>query len=183
MWQNRLKKLHFKNSFIFRFFHINKVIVYLWQNAPSDPAGVGYGGVLILIYSCSTYIVILSWALLYLVFSFSSQLPWAACSNYWNSGKTDPAAISRPSDDWKKKCLFQSFVFQGKMTQATGATRPTQPRLPLNSGSMLPSQSSFGVISRSGLVVIIFFLPDDECWLSQGALRRSGVYDGTLCCV
>ncbi|XP_040901650.1 sodium- and chloride-dependent GABA transporter 2-like [Toxotes jaculatrix] len=32
-----------------------------------------------------TYIIILSWALLYLVFSFSSQLPWASCNNYWNT--------------------------------------------------------------------------------------------------
>lgn len=113
MWQNRLKKLHFKNSFRFRFFHINKVIVYLWQNAPSDPAGVGYGGVLILIYSCSTYIVILSWALLYLVFSFSSQLPWATCSNYWNSGKTDPAAIN-PLMTEKKNVSFRVLFFRAK---------------------------------------------------------------------
>uniref|UniRef100_A0A3B4UFJ9 Si:ch211-132b12.3 n=1 Tax=Seriola dumerili TaxID=41447 RepID=A0A3B4UFJ9_SERDU len=32
-----------------------------------------------------TYIIILSWALLYLVFSFSSQLPWSSCNNYWNT--------------------------------------------------------------------------------------------------
>lgn len=49
-------------------------------------AGIGYGGQLILFYSCMTYIIILSWALLYLVFSFSSQLPWANCNNDWNTG-------------------------------------------------------------------------------------------------
>ncbi|XP_070826073.1 sodium- and chloride-dependent GABA transporter 2-like [Chaetodon trifascialis] len=32
-----------------------------------------------------TYMIILSWALLYLVFSFSYQLPWATCNNYWNT--------------------------------------------------------------------------------------------------
>uniref|UniRef100_A0AAV2J4E0 Uncharacterized protein n=1 Tax=Knipowitschia caucasica TaxID=637954 RepID=A0AAV2J4E0_KNICA len=32
-----------------------------------------------------TYIIILAWALLYLIFSFSSQLPWASCQNYWNT--------------------------------------------------------------------------------------------------
>ncbi|KAM9318640.1 sodium- and chloride-dependent GABA transporter 2-like [Pholidichthys leucotaenia] len=32
-----------------------------------------------------TYIILLAWALLYLIFSFSSQLPWASCNNYWNS--------------------------------------------------------------------------------------------------
>lgn len=45
----------------------------------------------------------------------------------------------------EKKNLFQSFVFQDKMTQEIGATRPTQLLLPLNSGSMLMSQS--GIIS------------------------------------
>lgn len=84
---------------------------------------------------------------------------------------------------WLKKFLFQSFVFQAKTTQAIGATKPTQPLPPLNSGSMSMSQSSFWVISRSRLVVITFFLPDDECWLSQEALRRSGVYGGTFYCV
>lgn len=83
----------------------------------------------------------------------------------------------------EKKILFQSFVFQAKMTQAIGATRPTQPLLPLNSGSMLMSQSNLWAISRSRLVVIIFFLPDDGCWLSQEALRRLGVYDGRFYCV
>lgn len=50
-------------------------------------SGIGFGGQLILFYSCMTYIIILSWALLYLVFSFSSQLPWASCNNDWNTGK------------------------------------------------------------------------------------------------
>ncbi|KAL0973415.1 hypothetical protein UPYG_G00203280 [Umbra pygmaea] len=32
-----------------------------------------------------SYIIILAWALFYLVFSFSSQLPWASCTNPWNT--------------------------------------------------------------------------------------------------
>ena len=57
-------------------------------NVKSGPAGIGYGGQLITLYTCTTYIMILSWALLYLMLSFSSQLPWASCNNYWNTGKT-----------------------------------------------------------------------------------------------
>lgn len=32
------------------------------------------------------YILIEVWALVYLVFSFSSQIPWATCNNTWNTG-------------------------------------------------------------------------------------------------
>lgn len=34
-----------------------------------------------------SYILIQVWALFYLVFSFSSQLPWVSCENTWNTGK------------------------------------------------------------------------------------------------
>lgn len=56
------------------------------ESTISGPAGIGLSGQLILFYSCMTYIIILSWALFYLVFSFSSPLPWATCNNYWNTG-------------------------------------------------------------------------------------------------
>ncbi|KAM9853485.1 sodium- and chloride-dependent GABA transporter 2-like [Aulostomus maculatus] len=56
-----------------------------WRRLCPLAEGIGYGGQLILFYSCMTYIIILSWALFYLVFSFSSQLPWASCSNHWNT--------------------------------------------------------------------------------------------------
>ncbi|XP_030599363.1 sodium- and chloride-dependent GABA transporter 2-like isoform X2 [Archocentrus centrarchus] len=56
-----------------------------WRKLCPLAEGIGYGGQLIIFYSCMTYIIILSWALLYFVFSFSSQLPWASCNNYWNT--------------------------------------------------------------------------------------------------
>ncbi|MEQ2197348.1 hypothetical protein XENOCAPTIV_028064 [Xenoophorus captivus] len=62
--------------------------VTCWRKLCPLAEGIGFGGQLILLYSCMTYIIILSWALLYLVFSFSSQLPWASCNNYWNTGRT-----------------------------------------------------------------------------------------------
>uniref|UniRef100_UPI003AAF3463 sodium- and chloride-dependent GABA transporter 2-like n=1 Tax=Centroberyx gerrardi TaxID=166262 RepID=UPI003AAF3463 len=31
------------------------------------------------------YIIILAWALFYLVFSFSAELPWSSCNNFWNT--------------------------------------------------------------------------------------------------
>ncbi|MBN3310376.1 S6A13 protein, partial [Amia calva] len=47
--------------------------------------GIGYAGQLILVYSCICYIFLLAWALIYLYFSFSEELPWASCSNIWNT--------------------------------------------------------------------------------------------------
>ncbi|XP_054649760.1 sodium- and chloride-dependent GABA transporter 2-like [Dunckerocampus dactyliophorus] len=59
--------------------------VTCWRKVCPLAEGIGYGGQLVLLYSCMTYIIILSWALFYLLFSFSSQLPWSTCDNYWNT--------------------------------------------------------------------------------------------------
>uniref|UniRef100_A0A6Q2XZ55 Transporter n=1 Tax=Esox lucius TaxID=8010 RepID=A0A6Q2XZ55_ESOLU len=56
-----------------------------WKRLCPIAEGIGYAGQLILLYSCFTYIIILTWALFYLSFSFSSQLPWASCTNPWNT--------------------------------------------------------------------------------------------------
>ncbi|CAB1352346.1 unnamed protein product [Coregonus sp. 'balchen'] len=56
--------------------------------------GVGRAELLILIYDSIIYLVILAWTLFYLVFSFSSQLPWASCGNTWNTGRRRVLAIS-----------------------------------------------------------------------------------------
>ncbi|KAJ0063584.1 hypothetical protein NL108_004408 [Boleophthalmus pectinirostris] len=66
-----------------------------WRKICPLAEGIGYGGQLILLYSCMTYIIILSWALLYLIFSFSSQLPWASCKNYWNTADCTDLTIKR----------------------------------------------------------------------------------------
>lgn len=72
-----------------------------------DLAGIGYGGQLILFYSGMTYILILSWGLLYLVFSFSSTLPWASCNNYWNTGHMSMLVVSYSAlAETQKKKLF-----------------------------------------------------------------------------
>ncbi|KAI3374653.1 hypothetical protein L3Q82_021224, partial [Scortum barcoo] len=46
--------------------------------------GIGFGQ-LTISFCCSSYILIEAWALFYLVFSFSSELPWATCENTWNT--------------------------------------------------------------------------------------------------
>ncbi|XP_005808839.2 sodium- and chloride-dependent GABA transporter 2-like [Xiphophorus maculatus] len=47
--------------------------------------GIGYASHLVIAFSATSYIIILAWAFFYLFSSFSSDLPWASCGNYWNS--------------------------------------------------------------------------------------------------
>lgn len=47
--------------------------------------GLGYGSQVVVLYTGVYYIIILAWAFLYLFSSFTSELPWASCKNYWNT--------------------------------------------------------------------------------------------------
>lgn len=47
------------------------------------------------------YIVILAWAIFYLLQSFTSQLPWALCGEYWN---TDCCV-----QDFKEDVKYQNY--------------------------------------------------------------------------
>ncbi|CAL8340469.1 unnamed protein product [Lota lota] len=52
--------------------------------------GMGYGSQVVVLYSSMYYIIILAWAFFYLFSSFSSELPWASCSNSWNTATCVP---------------------------------------------------------------------------------------------
>ncbi|RXN29200.1 sodium- and chloride-dependent GABA transporter 2-like protein [Labeo rohita] len=60
-------------------------VITCWRSLCPLAEGIGYAGQLTLLYNCTYYIIILAWALFYLFFSFSSQLPWASCNNTWNT--------------------------------------------------------------------------------------------------
>ncbi|XP_017564575.1 sodium- and chloride-dependent GABA transporter 2-like [Pygocentrus nattereri] len=55
-----------------------------WSRVCPLVEGLGYAGQLIQLYGMC-YMMILAWALFYLTFSFSSELPWASCNNPWNT--------------------------------------------------------------------------------------------------
>uniref|UniRef100_A0A8C4XCG9 Transporter n=1 Tax=Erpetoichthys calabaricus TaxID=27687 RepID=A0A8C4XCG9_ERPCA len=57
-----------------------------WRNICPLFKGIGYAGLMIIFYTAIMYIIILAWALFYLFHSFSKVLPWASCSNTWNTG-------------------------------------------------------------------------------------------------
>jgi len=48
-------------------------------------SGVGVSMVLLSLLLSSYYSVVMSWAMLYLVFSFNTELPWTHCDNSWNT--------------------------------------------------------------------------------------------------
>ncbi|XP_066864512.1 sodium- and chloride-dependent betaine transporter isoform X3 [Kogia breviceps] len=48
--------------------------------------GIGLASVVIEAYLNVYYIIILAWALFYLFSSFTSELPWTACTHSWNTG-------------------------------------------------------------------------------------------------
>jgi len=52
--------------------------------------GAGLSTVIMSFLLTTYYNVIMSWALFYLVYSFSPSLPWETCDNYWNSPSCRP---------------------------------------------------------------------------------------------
>lgn len=57
-------------------------------------AGIGYASQVMILHGCVYYIVILAWALFYLVYSFQAELPWSHCNNTWNTGqRMQPASM------------------------------------------------------------------------------------------
>eukprot|EP00063_Salmo_salar_P043967 XP_014018802.1 PREDICTED: sodium- and chloride-dependent GABA transporter 2-like [Salmo salar] len=95
-----------------------------WKRLCPLAEGIGYAGQLILLYSCMCYIIILAWALFYLVFSFSAQLPWASCTNPWNT------------DDCVDFSQNRTFNWTGQMNSTSAATEFWERRVLAISGGI-----------------------------------------------
>ena len=48
-------------------------------------SGIGYAMCCLSLYIGTYYNIILSWAFFYIFSSFTTQLPWASCGNWWNT--------------------------------------------------------------------------------------------------
>uniref|UniRef100_A0A8C9TW45 Transporter n=1 Tax=Scleropages formosus TaxID=113540 RepID=A0A8C9TW45_SCLFO len=68
-----------------------------WRSICPLFEGMGYASQLIVFYGAITYIIILAWSFFYLFSSFSPELPWASCGNYWNTGTSAGPSSAFPS--------------------------------------------------------------------------------------
>ncbi|XP_017270307.1 sodium- and chloride-dependent GABA transporter 2 [Kryptolebias marmoratus] len=59
--------------------------VTAWRKICPMFEGVGIASQVIVIYLNIYYIIVLAWAIFYLINSFKSPLPWSTCDNWWNT--------------------------------------------------------------------------------------------------
>ncbi|KAM7378277.1 hypothetical protein PAMA_013260 [Pampus argenteus] len=60
-------------------------VITAWRKICPMFEGVGVASLVIVIYLNIYYIVVLAWAIFYLINSFRSPLPWSTCGNWWNT--------------------------------------------------------------------------------------------------
>ncbi|XP_045895556.1 sodium- and chloride-dependent GABA transporter 2-like [Micropterus dolomieu] len=65
--------------------YTNEGGITCWRKICPLFQGIGYASHLIIIFSATSYIIIIVWAFFYLFSSFSGDLPWATCGHYWNT--------------------------------------------------------------------------------------------------
>ncbi|KAK3921037.1 Sodium- and chloride-dependent GABA transporter 2 [Frankliniella fusca] len=88
--------------------------ITVWDLCPIFK-GIGYGTTIICFLLNIYYIVILAWAMHFFYYSFSAELPWSSCSNWWNTPKcftvanrTSPGQQGRVDavvEYWERKVL------------------------------------------------------------------------------
>ncbi|ODM94070.1 Sodium- and chloride-dependent taurine transporter, partial [Orchesella cincta] len=59
--------------------------ITVWSKISPLFTGIGYATTIICFLLNVYYIVILAWAVHFFFASFTTQLPWATCGNYWNT--------------------------------------------------------------------------------------------------
>ncbi|XP_070193463.1 sodium- and chloride-dependent GABA transporter 1-like [Littorina saxatilis] len=90
----------------------------IWKIAPVWK-GVGYAATIMAAWLNTYYIVVLAWAVFYLVNSLTSVLPWASCGNWWN---TKQCLSEYDRDQIPLKCQNGTDYFEVNVTTQFNAS-------------------------------------------------------------
>ncbi|XP_039607910.1 sodium- and chloride-dependent GABA transporter 2-like isoform X1 [Polypterus senegalus] len=82
--------------------YISKSGVICWEDICPFFGGIGYANEIVTFYSSISYIIILAWAFFYLFHSLSQELPWAVCSNTWNTASCKEFNKTKLFSNWTK---------------------------------------------------------------------------------
>lgn len=74
--------------------HNRKGAITCWGRLVPLFKGIGYAVVLIAFYVDFYYNVIIAWSLRFFFASFTNDLPWTSCTNFWNTPNCKPVWIA-----------------------------------------------------------------------------------------
>jgi len=92
-------------------------VVRVWRLSPLFK-GIGYAMVCVSGILAPYYNLIIAWSLVYLFSSFTSELPWASCNNYWNSNNCSHLH-QEMVDMAKQNCTLDGGIFKAGNCQYT----------------------------------------------------------------
>uniref|UniRef100_A0A1B0AB16 Transporter n=1 Tax=Glossina pallidipes TaxID=7398 RepID=A0A1B0AB16_GLOPL len=78
--------------------HNRKGAITCWGRLVPLFKGIGYAVVLIAFYVDFYYNVIIAWSLRFFFASFTNDLPWISCTNFWNTKDCKPFEVQTTSD-------------------------------------------------------------------------------------
>uniref|UniRef100_A0A3Q2DYN2 Transporter n=1 Tax=Cyprinodon variegatus TaxID=28743 RepID=A0A3Q2DYN2_CYPVA len=85
--------------------------VTAWRKICPMFEGVGIASQVIVIYLNIYYIVVLAWAIFYLINAFKSPLPWSTCENWWNTDSCFSRAGQFANPDLFNRGSNWSFLY------------------------------------------------------------------------
>jgi len=94
--------------------YLQRGAMEMWKMCPLFK-GVGIGNVVIAFMCISYFCVIVSWALFYMISSFTSTFPWETCSNWWNTN----VCINGKETNFELQKIVSNLTRYGQTTETS----------------------------------------------------------------